>query len=109
MKSVTRLATTIAIVLTLASPVATGAPGRTVSVDRATVRAKLAGRSVERLGTVGDEPRPGALGWGWARFAYAGWLRLSWLDENVLSRVVPDELFYNVCVTGTKPRGTSES
>ena len=51
--------------------------------------------------------RPGALGWGWARFAYTGWLRLSWLDENVLSRIVPDELFYNVCVTGTKPRGTS--
>jgi ubiquinone/menaquinone biosynthesis C-methylase UbiE len=47
--------------------------------------------------------RPGALGWNWAMFAYKGWLRLSWLDENVLSRVVPDELFYNVCVTGTKP------
>ena len=47
--------------------------------------------------------RPGALGWTWAMFAYKGWLRLSWLDEHVLSRVVPDELFYNVCVTGTKP------
>ncbi|MDA8436741.1 MAG: methyltransferase domain-containing protein [Actinomycetales bacterium] len=47
--------------------------------------------------------RPGSLGWGWAMFAYTGWQRLSWLDENVLSRVVPDELFYNVCVTGTKP------
>jgi SAM-dependent methyltransferase len=46
---------------------------------------------------------PGALGWGWAMFAYRGWLRLSWLDEHVLSRVVPDELFYNVCVTGTRP------
>ncbi|HEY5137501.1 MAG TPA: class I SAM-dependent methyltransferase [Candidatus Nanopelagicales bacterium] len=51
--------------------------------------------------------RPGMLGWRWATFAYKGWLRLSWVDENVLSRVVPDELFYNVCVTGTKPRGTS--
>jgi ubiquinone/menaquinone biosynthesis C-methylase UbiE len=48
--------------------------------------------------------RPGALGWTWAMFAYKGWLRLSWLDESVLSHVVPDELFYNVCVTGTKPR-----
>jgi ubiquinone/menaquinone biosynthesis C-methylase UbiE len=47
--------------------------------------------------------RPGALGWGWAMFAYKGWLRLSWLDENVLTHVVPDELFYNVCVTGVKP------
>jgi len=51
--------------------------------------------------------RPGMLGWRWATFAYKGWLRLSWVDEIVLSRVVPDELFYNVCVTGTKPRGTS--
>ena len=49
--------------------------------------------------------RPGALGWGWAMFAYKGWQRLSWLDETVLSRVVPDELFYNVSVTGTKPVG----
>ena len=53
--------------------------------------------------TIEAAVRPGALGWGWASFAYAGWRRLSWLDENVLARVVPDELFYNVCVTGTKP------
>ncbi len=49
--------------------------------------------------------RPGALGWGWATFAYRGWQRLSWLDEHVLARVVPDELFYNVCVTGVRPEG----
>jgi ubiquinone/menaquinone biosynthesis C-methylase UbiE len=49
--------------------------------------------------------KPGALGWGWARFAYGGWQRLTWLDENVLDRVVPDQFFYNVCVTGTKPPG----
>lgn len=48
--------------------------------------------------------RPGALGWNWARFAYRGWLTLSALDEKVLSHVVPDELFYNVSLTGTKPR-----
>ncbi len=53
--------------------------------------------------TVEAAVRPGALGWGWARFAYGGWMRLSWLDERVLSRLVPDELFYNVCVTGVKP------
>ncbi|MEZ5116160.1 MAG: methyltransferase domain-containing protein [Candidatus Nanopelagicales bacterium] len=47
--------------------------------------------------------RPEALGWGWARFAYTGWMRLSWWDEHVLSRVVPDEFFYNVCVTGVCP------
>jgi len=47
--------------------------------------------------------RPGALGWRWSMFAYRGWLTLSALDESVLSRIVPDELFYNVCVTGTRP------
>ncbi|HEY4021184.1 MAG TPA: class I SAM-dependent methyltransferase, partial [Pseudonocardiaceae bacterium] len=43
------------------------------------------------------------LGWGWAMFAYKSWQRLSWLDEQVLSKVVPRGLFYNVLVTGTKP------
>jgi SAM-dependent methyltransferase len=43
------------------------------------------------------------LGFGWAMFAYRSWLRLSWLDEHVLARVMPRELFYNVLVTGTKP------
>jgi ubiquinone/menaquinone biosynthesis C-methylase UbiE len=43
------------------------------------------------------------LGWSWAMFAYRTWQRLSWLDERVLSRVVPRELFYNVLLTGTKP------
>ena len=47
--------------------------------------------------------RPGALGWSWAMFAYQGWQRLSALDEHVLARVVPAELFYNVCVTGVRP------
>ncbi|GAB3431526.1 class I SAM-dependent methyltransferase [Actinophytocola sediminis] len=40
---------------------------------------------------------------GWRLFAYKAWLRLSWLDENVLSKVAPRDLFYNVLVTGTKP------
>jgi ubiquinone/menaquinone biosynthesis C-methylase UbiE len=43
------------------------------------------------------------LGFGWAMFAYRAWQRLSWLDENVLTKVVPRELFYNVLITGTKP------
>ncbi|MCW0215163.1 MAG: methyltransferase domain-containing protein [Pseudonocardia sp.] len=45
----------------------------------------------------------GRLGMRWAMFAYHGWQRLSWLDENVLSRVVPRGWFYNALVTGTKP------
>jgi len=47
--------------------------------------------------------KPGALGWGWAMFAYRGWLTLASIDERVLARIVPDELFYNVCVTGLRP------
>jgi SAM-dependent methyltransferase len=45
---------------------------------------------------------PGKLGLGWAMFAYRSWQRLSWLDANVLARVVPRGWFYNALVTGTK-------
>lgn len=47
--------------------------------------------------------RPGALGFGWANFAYRTWQRLAWVDERVLAHVVPAELYYNVSVTGTAP------
>ncbi|GGS52725.1 class I SAM-dependent methyltransferase [Actinokineospora fastidiosa] len=43
------------------------------------------------------------LGFGWAMFAYRTWQRLTWLDEKVMRRVLPRELFYNVLVTGRKP------
>jgi SAM-dependent methyltransferase len=43
------------------------------------------------------------LGFGWAMFAYRSWLRLSWLDEHVLARVVPRAWFYNAIITGTRP------
>ncbi|GAA0600425.1 class I SAM-dependent methyltransferase [Kutzneria viridogrisea] len=42
------------------------------------------------------------LGFGWAMFAYRTWQRLSWVDEKLLTGVIPRELFYNVLVTGTK-------
>ena len=45
---------------------------------------------------------PDRLGFRWAMFAYRSWQRLSAFDR-VLSRVVPDRLFYNVGITGTKP------
>ena len=45
---------------------------------------------------------PQRLGWGWAMFAYRSWQRLSAVDRG-LSRVLPQRLFYNVLVTGTKP------
>ncbi len=40
---------------------------------------------------------------GWRLFAYKAWQRLTWLDENVLRKVAPRDLFYNVLITGTKP------
>jgi SAM-dependent methyltransferase len=43
------------------------------------------------------------LTFGWRMFAYRAWQRLSWLDENVLSKVLPREVFYNVMITGIKP------
>jgi SAM-dependent methyltransferase len=46
---------------------------------------------------------PGKLGWGWARFAFSSWTALSWVDSNVLRRVVPKGWFYNLMVTGVKP------
>ena len=46
--------------------------------------------------------KPGSLGFRWAYFAYNGWTRLSKFDEVVLDKVVPEGLFYNVCVTGVK-------
>jgi ubiquinone/menaquinone biosynthesis C-methylase UbiE len=45
---------------------------------------------------------PERLGWGWAMFAYRSWQRLSVVDRG-LSRVLPQRLFYNVLLTGTKP------
>jgi len=45
---------------------------------------------------------PERLGYGWAVFAYRSWHLLSALDR-VLARVLPQSLFYNVHVTGTRP------
>lgn len=44
------------------------------------------------------------LGLRWAMFAYRTWQRLSAVDERLLAKVVPRSLFYNVLITGTKPR-----
>lgn len=46
--------------------------------------------------------KPGVLGWKWAQFAYRSWLGLSALDEHVMKRLVPQQYFYNVSVTGFK-------
>lgn len=46
---------------------------------------------------------PEALGFKWANFAFQGWQKLSWLDEQLFEKIVPDKYFYNVSVTGVKP------
>ncbi|MGA7688069.1 MAG: methyltransferase domain-containing protein [Jiangellales bacterium] len=46
--------------------------------------------------------RPDRLGRRWAQFSYTSWQRLSALDR-LLTKVVPDKLFYNVSVMGVKP------
>ncbi|MCO1580945.1 class I SAM-dependent methyltransferase [Crossiella sp. SN42] len=43
------------------------------------------------------------LGFNWAMFAYRTWQRLSWVDEKLLTGLIPREAFYNVLITGTKP------
>jgi ubiquinone/menaquinone biosynthesis C-methylase UbiE len=42
------------------------------------------------------------LGFGWRMFAFRTWQRLSTVDR-LLARVVPDELYYNVSITGVRP------
>src|SRR6478672_7107215 len=45
---------------------------------------------------------PQRLGLGWAMFAYRSWQRLSAVDR-VLARALPQQLFYNVLLTGNRP------
>jgi hypothetical protein len=45
---------------------------------------------------------PDRLGWGWAMFAYRSWQRLSAVDR-LLGKALPQQLFYNVLVTGNRP------
>ncbi len=46
---------------------------------------------------------PGKLGRRWAKFAFGGWTRLSWVDANIWRPLMPKGWFYNVMVTGVKP------
>ena len=39
---------------------------------------------------------------GYRMAMYKAWLRLSWVDENVMRRVVPRQFFYNAMITGVK-------
>jgi SAM-dependent methyltransferase len=52
--------------------------------------------------TIEAAVNPQRLGLGWAMFAYRSWQRLSAVDR-VLARALPQQLFYNVLLTGTRP------
>ncbi|WP_026343570.1 class I SAM-dependent methyltransferase [Nocardia sp. BMG111209] len=43
------------------------------------------------------------LTWRYRVTMYRAWLGLSWLDENVMRRIVPRQFFYNAMLTGVKP------
>ncbi len=53
--------------------------------------------------TIEGSIRPGTFGMRWAMTAFNGYRLFTALDEAVLDRIVPDSLFYNLIVTGTKP------
>lgn len=53
--------------------------------------------------TVEGNAPAGLLDARWAWFAYRNYLRLAWLDENVLYPVLPKRWFYNIVIAGEKP------
>lgn len=87
--------------------------------DPAELRALCRAQGAEQVETVTEEltaswfgwpvrtleaaVKPGALGWNWAITVFRTWQVLSALDANVWRRVVPEQYFYNVSVTGVKP------
>jgi ubiquinone/menaquinone biosynthesis C-methylase UbiE len=59
--------------------------------------------------TIEGSVRPGLLGARWAFGAFNGYLRLTALDEKLLQRVVPRELFYNLILHARKPYPAASS
>jgi len=54
--------------------------------------------------TIEGSLRDGVVGYQWAMAMFNGYRALNWLDEKVLTHVVPDRFFYNLILTGTKPQ-----
>jgi ubiquinone/menaquinone biosynthesis C-methylase UbiE len=57
--------------------------------------------------TIEGSTAPGRLGSRWAYWAYRNYLRLQRLDDALLSRVVPRDLFYNLILHARKPSANS--
>ncbi|MFP4635310.1 MAG: class I SAM-dependent methyltransferase [Nitriliruptoraceae bacterium] len=53
--------------------------------------------------TVEGQLRQGVLGPAWGRTAYRGYRALSWLDDELLERIVPRAAFYNLILHARKP------
>lgn len=53
--------------------------------------------------TIEGSTAAGALGQRWAFWAYRNYLRLQGVDETVLTRLVPRDLFYNLVLHARKP------
>lgn len=47
--------------------------------------------------------RPEKLTWRYRIAMYRAWLGLSWVDQNVVSALLPRRFFYNAMLTGVKP------
>ncbi len=71
-----------------------------VRVDTEELTASWAGWPIR---TMEYAVNPDRLGTGWKLFAFSTWRTLSALDERLLSRFVPRDLFYNALVTGFRP------
>jgi ubiquinone/menaquinone biosynthesis C-methylase UbiE len=59
--------------------------------------------------TIEGSTAEGRLGARWAFWAYRNYLRLQSLDDRLLSRVVPRDLFYNLILHARKPASTRTS
>jgi ubiquinone/menaquinone biosynthesis C-methylase UbiE len=57
--------------------------------------------------TIEASARPGLVGMRWALFNYRTYLALSFLDDHVFTRVVPDRFFYNLILHARKPGRTA--
>ena len=57
--------------------------------------------------TIEGSTAPGRLGERWAFWAYRNYLRLQRLDDAVLHRIVPRQLFYNLILHARKPSTTA--
>ncbi len=57
--------------------------------------------------TLEASAEPDQIPWGWRRFAFRSYIALQKLDNRVLERRLPPQLFYNLLVSAHLPKGAS--